>query len=54
MADIIKENLDRDGIDHRRFLKRMAWAETGTLCLMRGGVLKSYASATPMRRIRVP
>jgi 3',5'-cyclic-AMP phosphodiesterase len=43
MGDIIKENLDRDGIDRRGFLKCMAWAGTGTLCLMQGGVLKSYA-----------
>ena len=43
MGDIIKENLDGDGIDRRGFLKCMAWAGTGTLCLMQGGVLKSYA-----------
>ena len=43
MGDIIKENLDRDGIDRRGFLKCMAWAGTGTLCLMQGEVLKSYA-----------
>ena len=43
MGDIIKENLDPDGIDRRGFLKCMAWAGTGTLCLMQGGVLKSYA-----------
>jgi 3',5'-cyclic-AMP phosphodiesterase len=43
MGDLVKENLDRDGIDRRGFLKCMAWAETGTLCLMQGGVLKSYA-----------
>jgi 3',5'-cyclic-AMP phosphodiesterase len=43
MGDIIKENWDRDGIDRRGFLKCMAWAGTGTLCLIEGGVLKSYA-----------
>ena len=31
-----------DGIDRRGFLKCMAWAGTGTLCVMRGGVLKSF------------
>ena len=32
-----------DGIDRRGFLKCMAWAGTGALCVMQGGVLKSYA-----------
>jgi 3',5'-cyclic-AMP phosphodiesterase len=32
-----------DGIDRRGFLKCMAWAGTGTLCVMQGGVLKSFA-----------
>ena len=43
MGNIIKENLNRDGIDRRGFLKCMAWAGTGTLCVMQGGVLKSFA-----------
>ena len=43
MSDIIKENLNPDGIDRRGFLKCMAWAGTGTLCVMQGGVLKSFA-----------
>lgn len=43
MGDIIKENLNSDGIDRRGFLKCMAWAGTGTLCVMQGGVLKSFA-----------
>ena len=43
MGDIIKENLNPDGIDRRGFLKCMAWAGTGAFCLMQGGVLKSYA-----------
>jgi 3',5'-cyclic AMP phosphodiesterase CpdA len=43
MGNIIKENLNFDGIDRRGFLKCMAWAGTGTFCLMQGGVLKSYA-----------
>ena len=41
MGNIIKENLNPDGIDRRGFLKCMAWAGTGTLCVMQGGVLKS-------------
>ncbi len=32
-----------DGIDRRGFLKCMAWAGTGTLCVIKGGVLNSYA-----------
>jgi Icc protein len=36
-------NHDHDGIDRRGFLKCMAWAGTGTLCVMQGGVLKSYS-----------
>jgi 3',5'-cyclic-AMP phosphodiesterase len=33
---------NHDGIDRRGFLKCMAWAGTGTLCVMQGGVLKSF------------
>jgi 3',5'-cyclic AMP phosphodiesterase CpdA len=32
-----------DGIDRRGFLKCMAWAGTGALCVLQGGVLKSYS-----------
>jgi Icc protein len=43
MADFIKDNLNEDGVDRRGFLKCMAWAGTGTFCLIQGGVLKSFA-----------
>ncbi|MGD0545115.1 MAG: metallophosphoesterase [Candidatus Acidiferrales bacterium] len=43
MSDYIKKNLDHDGVNRRGFLKCMAWAGTGTLCLLQGGVLKSFA-----------
>jgi 3',5'-cyclic AMP phosphodiesterase CpdA len=43
MGKIITENLNNDGVDRRGFLKCMAWAGTGTLCLIQGGVLKSFA-----------
>jgi Icc protein len=43
MSDYIEKNLDRDGVDRRGFLKCMAWAGTGTLCVIQGGVLKSFA-----------
>lgn len=34
---------NHDGINRRGFLKCMAWAGTGTLCVMQGGVLRSVA-----------
>ncbi len=39
----IEHDHNQDGIDRRGFLKCMAWAGMGALCLMQGGVLKSYA-----------
>src|SRR5580698_3427325 len=50
MSDYIKENLNKDGIDRRGFLKCMAWAGTGTLCVLQGGVLKSFALGSVMRQ----
>ena len=50
MGDIIRENLNQDGIDRRGFLECMAWAGTGTLCVMQGGVLKSFAFG-PARKL---
>jgi 3',5'-cyclic-AMP phosphodiesterase len=47
MGEILTENLNQDGIDRRGFLKCMAWAGTGTVCIMQGGVLKSYAFRDP-------
>jgi Icc protein len=44
---IIEENAhhgpEADGVDRRGFLKCMAWAGTGALCVIKGGVLSSYA-----------
>ncbi|HSC44923.1 MAG TPA: metallophosphoesterase [Candidatus Acidoferrum sp.] len=34
---------NHDGIDRRGFLKCMAWAGTGTLCVVNGGILKSFS-----------
>src|SRR5262249_27410731 len=34
---------DNDGIDRPGFLSCMAWAGTGALWLMKGGVLESYS-----------
>ncbi|MGB9234141.1 MAG: metallophosphoesterase [Terriglobales bacterium] len=36
-----------DGIDRRGFLKCMAWAGTGALCVVEGGVLQSFALNDP-------
>lgn len=34
---------NHDGIDRRGFLKCMAWAGTGAVCVMQGGVLRSFS-----------
>ena len=41
--DVILHDHNHDGIDRRGFLKCMAWAGTGAVCVMSGGVLKSYS-----------
>ena len=41
--DEILYDHNHDGIDRRGFLRCMAWAGTGTLCVLNGGVLTSYA-----------
>src|SRR6266403_46740 len=43
LKDEILDDHNDDGIDRRGFLKCMAWAGTGALCVMSGGVLKSYS-----------
>jgi 3',5'-cyclic-AMP phosphodiesterase len=40
--ELVNEH-NHDGIDRRGFLKCMAWAGTGALCVMEGGVLRSYS-----------
>src|SRR2546427_12204328 len=41
--DEILHDHNNDGVDRRGFLKCMAWAGTGALCVMEGGILKSYS-----------
>ena len=41
---LIERIESNDGIDRRGFLKCMAWAGTATVCLLQGGVLKSFAA----------
>ena len=48
--DELLHDHNHDGIDRRGFLKCMAWAGTGALCVMQGGVLKSY-SLSQMSRL---
>ena len=47
--DQILHDHNNDGVDRRGFLKCMAWAGTGALCVMQGGVLRSY-SMSPNQR----
>ena len=41
MAEIIRDNINKDGIDRRGFLQCMAWAGTGVVYSLHGGILKS-------------
>jgi Icc protein len=43
-SNLIQHDHNHDGIDRRGFLRCMAWAGTGALCVVEGGVLKSFAS----------
>src|SRR5439155_11373236 len=43
MTDTIITDHNDDGIDRRGFLKCMAWAGTGLLCTLKGGILTSSA-----------
>jgi 3',5'-cyclic AMP phosphodiesterase CpdA len=49
LTDEILDDHNRDGVDRRGFLKCMAWAGTGALCVMQGGVLKSYSLSRPLK-----
>jgi 3',5'-cyclic AMP phosphodiesterase CpdA len=50
MSKYIEDNQNPDGVDRRGFLKCMAWAGTGALCVVQGGVLKSFALSDVMRQ----
>ncbi|HEV2379937.1 MAG TPA: metallophosphoesterase [Terriglobia bacterium] len=45
--DLILHNHNHDGVDRRGFLKCMAWAGTGALCVVKGGILRSYSLSDP-------
>src|SRR5947207_7205169 len=44
----IEHDHNNDGIDRRGFLKCMAWAGAGAVCVVQGGVLTSRALAAQM------
>ena len=56
MDDHIKHDHSNDGIDRRGFLKCMAWAGAGTLMVVNGGTVKSFAlgdlAGTPNRVLK--
>jgi hypothetical protein len=52
--DAILFEHNHDGVDRRGFLKCMAWAGTGALCVVQGGVLKSYGLNDPARIAKAP
>ena len=43
MGNFIRDNLNKDGVDRRGFLQCMAWAGTGMMYALKGGVLTSLA-----------
>ncbi len=47
MSKLIKYNHNQDGIDRRGFLECMAWAGTGVLWTLTGGLLQSQAMSQP-------
>jgi 3',5'-cyclic-AMP phosphodiesterase len=52
MASRITQNLNKDGVDRRGFLECMAWAGTGMIWTVAGGVLSSKAfGQMPSRQI---
>jgi 3',5'-cyclic-AMP phosphodiesterase len=52
LAKRIIDNLNRDGIDRRGFLECMAWAGTGVLWSLSGGVLTSQAFGQKMQEAK--
>ena len=52
--DLILHNHNHDGVDRRGFLKCMAWAGTGALFVVKGGVLRSYSLSDPAGLAAVP
>src|ERR1700676_3004945 len=54
VKDEIVHDHNNDGVNRRGFLKCMAWAGTGALCVLQGGVLKSFSlSDTSHKHVQV-
>jgi len=50
----IQQDHNHDGIDRRGFLKCMAWAGSGALCVVEAGVLKSTALGAQLGSMKNP
>ena len=53
-SGIIEHDHHQDGIDRRGFLKCMAWAGSGALCVVEAGVLKSAALGAQLGSLKKP
>jgi 3',5'-cyclic AMP phosphodiesterase CpdA len=51
MSDYIEKDASDDGIDRRGFLKCMAWAGTGMVLAMKGGILSTRAFGAEVARM---
>jgi 3',5'-cyclic-AMP phosphodiesterase len=47
-SGLIEHDHNNDGINRRGFLKCMAWAGAGAVCMLQGGVMKSFALGSQM------
>ena len=50
MGNFIRDNLNKDGVDRRGFLQCMAWAGTGMLYALKGGISDVVAAWARRRR----
>jgi len=50
-SDEVLHDHNNDGVDRRGFLKCMAWAGTGALFVMQGGVLKSFSLSKLLKNV---
>ena len=53
-SDELQHDHNHDNVDRRGFLKCMAWAGTGALFVMQGGVLKSSSLSTVLKGMPAP
>ena len=53
-SDELQHDHNHDDVDRRGFLKCMAWAGTGALFVMQGGVLKSSSLSTVLKGMPAP